>query len=173
MGAPEHEGASMRLRRTRRLLAAGLGTLAVGSFALLAPAVASAQGSDYSHAQFQVTFSLNCDHASCAGDFGLGGEWGWIALTPGGGGQAQVTQCGHTVGGGGPGSAGAGHLAFDASWQEITSPVAPTPITPTDPNGNYLVISGAGGGFGLVVPATYGHYSVAPDGANGQITIAP
>lgn len=81
----------MRLVRTRGLFAAALSTLALGGFALLAPATAGAQGSDYSHAQFQVTFSLNCDHASCASMFGLGGEWGWIALTPGGGGQAQVT----------------------------------------------------------------------------------
>jgi hypothetical protein len=106
--------------------------------------------------------------------FGLGGEWGCVALTPGSGGQAQVTGCDHITGGGGRGSAGAGHSAFDASWAEISCPVAPTPITPTDPNGNYLVINGpAASGFGLVVPATYGHYSVALDGATGEITIAP
>lgn len=163
----------MRVRPARGLLAASLTTLAVSGFALLAAASAGAQGSDYSHAQFQVTFSLNCDHASCAPDFGLGGEWGWVALTPGGGGQAQVTFCGHTVGGGGPGSAGAGHLAADASWQEFSSPSPPTPITPNDPNGNYLAITAGGGAFGLVVPATYGHYSENIDGAIGQITIAP
>ena len=161
----------MRFRRARWLLTACLSTLAVGGFALLAPAGAMAQSS----AQYRVTFSLNCDHASCAPMFGYGGEWGSVALTPDGGGQAQVTDCGHTVGGGGPGLAGAFHQALDVTWQAFSSPVAPTPITPTDPNGNYLSFSGPPGPnqFALVVPATYGHYTLTLDGAKAEITIAP
>lgn len=134
---------------------------------------AAAGGSDYSHAQYQVTFSLNCNNptAPCQNIFGLGGIWGWIALTPNGGANAQVTECGHTVGGGGPGGAGAGHISFDSTWTTFSSPVAPSPITPTDPNGEYLNIDNP---VGLPpFPATYGHYSVNFMGAKGEITIAP
>lgn len=127
--------------------------------------------SDYSHAQFQVTFSLNCNNPSapCQQIFGLGGIWGWIALMPGGGGQAEVTDCGHSGAGGGP--AGAQHSSFDVSWVEFSSSSAPTPITPTDPNGHYLGISNS---LGLPpFPATIGHYSVSFLGARGEVTIAP
>ena len=138
-------------------------------FAFAGPARA---GGDYSGAQFQIAFSLNCNNPSapCQQFFGLGGIWGWIALMPGGTGNAQVTDCGHSVGPGG-GGAGAQHSSFDPSWQEFSSPSAPTPITPTDPNGNYLGISNS---LGLPpFPATYGHYSITFMGAKGQITIAP
>jgi hypothetical protein len=136
-------------------------------FAFASPARA---GSDYSGAQFQVTFSLNCNNPSapCQQIFGLGGIWGWIALTPNGMGNAEVTDCGHSLGGGG---AGAQHSAFDVTWSEFSSPSAPSPITPTDPHGNYLNISNS---LGLPpFPATYGHYSVNFMGAKGEITIAP
>jgi hypothetical protein len=139
-------------------------------FAFAAPARA---GSDYSHAQYQVTFSLNCNNPSapCQNVFGLGGIWGWIALLPDGTANAQVTDCGHTVGGGGPGGAGAQHVSFDSTWEPFASPVAPTPITPTDPNGEYINVDNA---LGLPpFPATYGHYSITFLGAKGQITIAP
>lgn len=139
-------------------------------FVLAGPAQA---GSDYSHAQYQVTFSLNCNNPSapCQNVFGLGGIWGWIALLPNGTANAQVTDCGHTVGGGGPGNAGAQHVAFDSTWELFSSPVAPTPITPTDPNGRYINVDNA---LGLPpFPATYGHYSVNFLGAKGEITIAP
>lgn len=141
---------------------------AAAVFAFASPARAS---SDYSHAQFQVTFSLNCNNPSapCQQVFGLGGIWGWIALMPNGTGNAQVTDCGHTVGGGGQG--GAQHMSFDPTWLPFSSPVAPSPITPTDPNGNYLLINN---NIGLPpFPATPGHYSVTFMGARGQITIAP
>jgi hypothetical protein len=134
---------------------------------------AAAGGSDYSHAQYQVTFSLNCNNptAPCQNVFGLGGIWGWIALTPDGGANAQVTECGHTVGGGGPGGAGAGHIAFDSTWSTFSSPSAPSPITPTDPNGEYISVAN---NLGLPpFPATYGHYSISFMGAKGEITIAP
>lgn len=134
---------------------------------------ASAGGSDYSHAQYQVTFSLNCNNPSapCQQVFGLGGIWGWIALLPDGTANAQVTDCGHTVGGGGPGQAGARHIAFDSTWSPFPSPNAPSPITPTDPNGQYIYVENP---VGLPpFPATYGHYSISFMGAKGQITIAP
>ena len=143
-------------------------------FVVAAPAQAS---SDYSHAQYQVTFSLNCNNpkAPCQQIFGLGGFWGWIALAGDGTGNAQVTDCGHTVGGGGPGQAGAGHIAYDPTWTVISSPVPPSPITPLDPNGEYIVFTDATSAtLGLPpMPATYGHYSVGFMGAKGEETIAP
>jgi hypothetical protein len=155
-----------RFRLFAVVAVAGAATAAV--FAFASPARA---GSDYSGAQFQITFSLNCNNPSapCQQVFGLGGIWGWIALMPGGTGNAEVTDCGHSVGGGGGG--GAQHVSFDPTWSEFSSPSAPSPITPTDPNGNYLNVSNS---IGLPpFPATYGHYSITFMGAKGQITIAP
>jgi hypothetical protein len=160
-----------RLKMMASVAVAAVATAAI--FAVAAPAQAS---SDYSHAQYQVTFSLNCNGSptnppGCSQMFGLGGIWGWIALTPDGGANAQVTECGHTGPGGGPGSAGAGHIAFDSTWTTFSSPSAPTPITPTDPNGEYI---GVDNPVGLPpFPATYGHYSINFLGAKGEITIAP
>ena len=148
--------------------------VAVAALAAIFTFAGTAQaGSDYSQAQYQVTFSLNCNNptAPCQNVFGLGGIWGWIALLPNGSANAQVTECGHTVGGGGPGGAGAGHFSFDSTWTTFSSPVAPTPITPTDPNGEYINVANA---LGLPpFPATYGHYSITFLGAKGEITIAP
>jgi hypothetical protein len=139
-------------------------------FTVAGPAQA---GNNYSHAQYQITFSLNCNNPSapCQNVFPLGGIWGWIALLPDGTSNAQVTECGHTVGGGGPGSAGAGHISFDSTWETFSSSSAPTPITPTDPNGEYINVDNP---VGLPpFPATYGHYSISFLGAKGEITIAP
>jgi len=150
-----------------------LGGLTAVTVLLAFAGTAQAGGSDYSHAQYQITFSLNCNNptAACQNVFGLGGIWGWIALLPNGTANAQVTECGHTVGGGGPGGAGAGHSSFDSTWETFSSPVAPTPVTPTDPNGNYINVDNS---LGLApFPATYGHYSVSFMGAKGEITIAP
>lgn len=133
---------------------------------------AQASGRDYAHAQYQITLSLNCNNPSapCQQIFGLGGIWGWIALTPDGNGTAQIADCGHTLGGN-VGQTGAGHIAFDVTWEQFSSPSAPSPITPTDPNGNYLGVSNP---VGLPpFPATFGHYAVSFMGAAGQITIAP
>jgi hypothetical protein len=146
-------------------------------FAVAGPAQAS---SGYSHAALQVTFSLNCNGsaanpAPCSQIFGLGGLWGWIAVMPDGTTNVQATDCGHTGPGGGPGSAGAGHIGFDGTWTEISSPVPPSPITPVDPNGLYLLFTDAtSGAVGLPpMPATPGHYSISFMGAKGQETIAP
>ena len=133
---------------------------------------AQASAGDYAHAQYQVTLSLNCNNPSapCQQIFGLGGIWGWIALLPDGRGTAQIADCGHSVGGN-TGNTGAGHMAFDVTWEQFSSPNPPTPITPADPNGNYLNVANP---VGLPpFPATYGHYAVSFMGARGQITIAP
>ena len=162
-----------RIKLMASVAVAAAATAAI--FVVAAPAQAS---SDYSHAQYQVTFSLNCNNPSapCQQVFGLGGFWGWIALAPDGTGNAQVTDCGHTVGGGGPGQAGAQHTAYDPTYTVISSPGGPpSPITPVDPNGEYIVFTDStSAALGLPpMPATYGHYSVSFMGAKGQETIAP
>jgi hypothetical protein len=160
--------------RNLRMLGASLAVVAVAFLPSLALAGSAQAQSNYNGAQYQVELSLNCNNPSapCQQIFGLGGIWGWIALMPGGVGNAQITDCGHSgPGGGGPGGAGAGHISFDPTWSTFSSPVAPSPITPTDPNGQYLNIVNT---LGLPpVPATYGHYSVSFMGAKGEITIAP
>jgi hypothetical protein len=156
----------MRVHLRKRLLSAGIGTLVVVGATLLTPAAAGAQGSSYSGAAYQITISINCNnHTGCSG-FGFG-EWGWIALMPDLTGNAQMTVCGH---GGGPG--GAFHDSYDPSWTPTDTPGFGTP---TDPNGNYLAISGSDDGIigGLVVPATYGHYTINAGGLQGQLTVAP
>lgn len=168
------------MRRTRSRLAALLvSVVACLGLIGLGPASTAHAASDYSGAVYQVELSLNCNNPSapCQNVFGLGGIWGWIALMPGattnaGIGNAQITGCGHNVGG--PGG-GAGHTSYDPAWQKFYSPTAPTPITPTDPNGWYLYIAGSPDGsvHPFIVPATYGHYSLSFMGAFGQITIAP
>jgi hypothetical protein len=63
----------------------------------------------------------------------LGGFWGWVefdrlskgTIT----GDAEFAGCGHSVGGGGPGSAGAGHIRIDITAAHIGPP------GPDDPPG--------------------------------------
>jgi hypothetical protein len=166
------------MKRFKLMTSAAVAVAATAAiFTVAGPAQAS---SDYSHAALQVTFSLNCNGSAanppaCAQVFGLGGLWGWIAVLPGGTTNVQATGCGHTGPGGGAHSAGAGHSAFDGTWMEISSPVPPSPITPVDPNGDYLVFTDSNSmAMGLPpVPATPGHYSLSFAGAKGEETIAP
>jgi hypothetical protein len=166
------------MKRFKLMASAAVAVAATAAvFAVAGPAQAS---SGYSHAALQVTFSLNCNGsaanpAPCSQIFGLGGLWGWIAVMPDGTTNVQATDCGHTGPGGGAGSAGAGHIGFDGTWTEISSPVPPSPITPVDPNGQYLLFTDAtSGAVGLPpMPATPGHYSISFMGAKGQETIAP
>jgi len=98
-----------------------------GSLRLIAPLVAAAAlavalatpvgayGGGASHDMWQVGLSFNCNNPDICGPQ-LGGFWGWVefdrsvdgTVTWG---NAQLTGCAHTVGGGGPGSAGAGHIS--------------------------------------------------------------
>jgi hypothetical protein len=66
-GANQKSGVEMTHSvRSRRLLATVSAVLAVSVFAALAPAAAQASGSSYSHAQYQVTLSLNCNDPTAA-----------------------------------------------------------------------------------------------------------
>lgn len=87
--------------------------------ALVSPVGAYGGGAD--HDMWQVGLSFNCNNPELCGEH-LGGFWGWAefdrsadgTLTWG---DAEVAGCGHTVGSGSPGSAGAGHIRLEIeSW---------------------------------------------------------
>jgi hypothetical protein len=75
---------------------------------LAAPSASAAYGNT---AEYQITFSQNCNNASLClgGDEGLGGDWGWAVLNNDGTGDLEITFCGHVPGVGG----GAGHASVD------------------------------------------------------------
>jgi hypothetical protein len=85
----------------------------------LSASPASAYGGGANHDMWQVGMSFNCNNqTACAGE--LGGFWGWVefdrsadgTLTWG---DAELTGCSHTVGGGG--IAGAIHISVEIeSW---------------------------------------------------------
>jgi hypothetical protein len=67
-------------------------------------------------AVYQVAISQNCNNPTFCGP-NLGGFWGWAVFNSDGTADAQLTGCGHLVGGGGPGTAGAGHFSADVeNW---------------------------------------------------------
>ncbi len=132
----------------------------------------------------QLTLSANCDNPSfplCfppqpdgSGGVGLGGIWAWIEVDAGGTGDMTGAGCGHTVGGGGRGSAGAGPLGpSDITWEIMSADQIPQGffVLGNDPNGRYYVINELGP---FAFPVTTGHYSVqlAP-GVQIQATVAP
>jgi hypothetical protein len=107
--------------------------VAVGMAALAAGLASSARayGGGASHDTWQIGLSFNCNNPSaCDGE--LGGFWGWVEFDRAADGtitgDAELAGCGHAVGGGGPGSAGAGHIDLDATSVHIG------PSMPDDPN---------------------------------------
>jgi hypothetical protein len=116
------------MRRTLVLIAVLAAAVALAAgFA----ASAGAYGGGASHDTWQIGLSFNCNNPSLCGN-DLGGFWGWVefdrfadgSIT----GDAELAGCGHSVGGGGPGSAGAGHIRIDATSVHIG------PSQPDDPN---------------------------------------
>jgi len=106
------------MRGSVRLIAPLLATVAL-TVALATPV--GAYGGGATHDMWQVGISFNCNNPDFCGAQ-LGGFWGWAefdrsadgTLTWG---DAELTGCSHTVGGGGPGSAGAGHIRVEIeSW---------------------------------------------------------
>jgi hypothetical protein len=104
---------------------------AVTVLAAAAASAAGAYGGGAGHDTWQVGLSFNCDNPSFCGN-DLGGFWGWVEFDRAADGtitgDAELTGCGHSVGGGGPGSAGAGHIRLDIIAAHIG------PAGPDDPN---------------------------------------
>jgi hypothetical protein len=114
---------------------------------------AGAYGGGASHNTWQIGLSMNCDSPSlCAGS--QGGFWGWVEFDQWSNGSitgdAQLTGCGHTTGGGGPGSAGAGHEALD---------IYAAHLDPT--TGDFVIDSASDPNFegDTGIPYTPGHYA--------------
>ena len=106
----------------RRLVVMVAALAAAAALAAGFASSAGAYGGGASHDMWQIGISFNCNNPTACADFGgTGGFWGWAEFDRQGDqtwGDAQLTGCGHTVGGiGGPGGAGAGHFAIDLhSW---------------------------------------------------------
>ena len=102
---------------------AGYALVAAAALATEFASSAGAYGGGASHDMWQIGISFNCDNPMpgfCDAFGGTGCFWGWGEFDRAGTqtwGDAQLTGCGHTVGGGG---AGAGHTAIDVhSWSSI------------------------------------------------------
>ena len=130
-------------------------------------ASAGAYGGGASHDTWQIAISSNCDNPTlCVDPNGLpsqGGFWGWVefdrwsdgSIT----GDAQLTGCGHTTGGGGPGLAGAGHESLD---------IYAAHIDPT--TGDFIIDSASDPGFeGDFGPSAPGHYMDHPAPGISQV----
>src|SRR5712691_8701960 len=100
-------GERMRRRRLYFVVA-----LAAAAAALVGVSASSARADYGPLAQYQTTFSFNCNNPSFCGADGLGGFWGWAVFNTDGSANAQLTGCGHLQGGPG-GTAGAEHFSAD------------------------------------------------------------
>ncbi len=103
--------------RRLRLLAAAMAAVAALLTASVAPA--GAYGGGATHDMWQVGISFNCNNPDFCGA-NLGGFWGWVEFDRSADGQqtwgdAELTGCFHSVGGGG--FAGAAHMSIEVtSW---------------------------------------------------------
>jgi hypothetical protein len=176
-----NRGGTMTLQMAGALRRSVLLVAALAAAAVLAVGFASparAYGGGAGHDTWQVGISGNCNNPSFCGDE-LGGFWGWVefdrfadgSIT----GDAQLTGCGHFLGGGG---GGAGHADIDITSAHIglAGPDDPNPGglvfyvdsnvvngVPNDPD--FLGDSG--------IPATAGHYSFHPvPGVSGNIQVS-
>jgi hypothetical protein len=149
------------------LLVASLGASATLAVGFASPA--GAYGGGAGHDVWQVGISGNCNNPSFCGADGLGGFWGWVefdrfangSIT----GDAQLTGCGHFLGGGG---GGAGHADVDITSAHIG------PAKPGDPNypGGQVFYVDSNEVNGVPndpdflgdsgIPARAGHYSFHP-----------
>lgn len=124
-----------------------------------------AYGGGASHDMWQVGLSFNCNNPDlCDGQ--LGGFWGWVEFDRSADGtvtwgDAELTGCFHTVGGGG--AAGAGHISIEVeSWTIAPGSAGPQTfiasgeITAFD-HGQKLTNDFSNMDTG--VPAVAGHYS--------------
>jgi hypothetical protein len=157
----------MSALRRSALAVAGLAAAAVLAVGFVSPA--HAYGGGAGHDMWQVGISGNCNNPSFCGADGLGGFWGWVefdrfangTIT----GDAQLTGCGHFLGGGG---GGAGHSDVDITSAHIG---ASQPQDPNYPNGkvfyvDHNVVNGVTDDPDFLgdsgIPVEPGHYSFHP-----------
>jgi hypothetical protein len=143
----DYEKGALRMRRLAIMIA-----VLVAAAALTAgfASPAGAYGRGASHSTWQVAVSMNCNSPSlCAG--AQGGFWGWVEFDQWSDGtitgDAELSFCGHTSGGGG---AGAGHEAVDITAAHLD------PIT-----GDFVIDSASDSSFegDTGIPYTPGHYA--------------
>jgi hypothetical protein len=150
------------MRRIRALVAS-LAVAAALVVVMVSPV--GAYGGGASHDMWQVGLSFNCNNPDlCDGQ--LGGFWGWVEFDRSADGtvtwgDAELTGCFHTVGGGG--SAGAGHISIEVeSWTIAAGSAGPQTffasgeLTAFD-HGQKL--TGDFSNMDTGVPAVAGHYS--------------
>jgi hypothetical protein len=149
--------------RRLRVLVASLAVAAALVGVMVSPV--GAYGGGASHDMWQVGLSFNCNNPDlCDGQ--LGGFWGWVEFDRSADGtvtwgDAELTGCFHTVGGGG--LAGAGHISVEVeSWTIAPGSAGPQTffasgeLTAFD-QGQKLTSDFSNMDTG--VPAVAGHYS--------------
>jgi hypothetical protein len=159
----------------RRLVPAVAALVAAAAVAAVFAASAGAYGGGASHDTWQIGLSSNCNSSTSplcvdpeSGLPSLGGFWGWVefdrwsdgSIT----GDAELAGCGHTTGGGGPGSAGAGHTDLDIYAAHID------PIS-----GDFVVDAASDPEFtgDTGIPSAPGHYMDHPaPGVNDIVQVA-
>jgi hypothetical protein len=131
---------------------------------------ASAYGGGAAHDMWQVGQSANCNNPAVCGSDGLGGFWGWAEFDRSADGtqtwgDAEFAGCGHVVGGGGPGLAGAGHVSIDIeSWTIAAGSAGPQTFYASGEETDFLHGTQTTFDFSNVdtgIPATPGHYSTS------------
>lgn len=128
---------------------------------------ASAYGGGAAHDMWQVGVSRNCNNPDVCGQM-LGGDWGWAEFDRSADGSqtwgdAELTGCGHVVGGGGPGLAGAGHVSIEIeSWTIGAGTAGPQTFFATGQETDFAHGTKTTSDFDHVdtgIPATPGHYN--------------
>jgi hypothetical protein len=153
--------------RRLRVLVASIGLSLALAGVLAAPVGAYGGGAD--HDMWQVGISFNCNNPDICGP-ALGGFWGWAefdrsadGLTTWG--DAELTGCSHMVGGGGPGTAGAGHFSAEIeSWTIAPGSAGPMTFFASGEMttvGHGTKVTSDFVNMDTGVPAQPGHYSTA------------
>ncbi len=128
----------------------------------------------------QIELSANCNnpgYSLCSDVVGTGGIWFWIEIDANGTGDIAGAGCGHIVGGGGPGTAGAESIRGDIQWEysslENGLAAGAQFFGTMDPSDQYYLVTTPDGEEWLF-PTTTGHYSFRPaHGVSLQLQVAP
>jgi hypothetical protein len=148
----------------RRVLYAAVAAVILGASGLMASPAAQAYGGGASHDMGQVGLSFNCNNPDVCGSEDLGGFWGWVEFDRAGTttwGDAKLSGCGHTLGGGG----GAVSISIEIeSWTIASGSAGPQTFYASGEETDRF--QGGAETFDIVnedtgIPAVPGHYSTA------------